>query len=431
VAVPDVPVNKLGISDPERMAIAESAITKIRTAELLARPVRGQFDAEHLRAIHRRLMGDIYPHAGEYRPSSRGWGKLRVLSDGRRYAVAYLPFGDLGRRIDDVSKDAALSLRQRSPDDTRGIAEDAAKVYSAIDGVHPFVDGNSRTLRIFTAQLVKETTGRDLDWGPTIVTNKARDEVYLARDRAVVPEAMKFTTDERGLMALSLASDVVRHARPLAAIIGEGLVVARAKEQAALQERPAATLAERLSIEVRVRQQLAQNRGSTLDRPNPAFEVFEQRIRAEEGGKPLSGPDADRRRAAAIENRRHLFLEAALAARGGDGKRAGRGTEALRRAVESGGPPIEGVSTPIAVKWATLDATQLSEIRTDQHQLMAGLQVASNMRVSAEYALAMRAIDPRVALAIQEHGHEFETATHRPGERPSSSLPIAKQSPER
>ena len=56
-----------GIRNPERLAALEASVTVARLVELDASALHGQFDAAHLRGVHRHIFQDIYPWAGEYR----------------------------------------------------------------------------------------------------------------------------------------------------------------------------------------------------------------------------------------------------------------------------------------------------------------------------------------------------------------------------
>ena len=55
----------------------------------------------------------------------------------------------------------------------------------AISIIHPFSEGNSRTLRSFTRQLA-EQTGHELDWNITNANAVTRDALYKARDNEVL-----------------------------------------------------------------------------------------------------------------------------------------------------------------------------------------------------------------------------------------------------
>jgi cell filamentation protein len=60
------------------------------------------------------------------------------------------------------------ALEAAKPDELRGLktpefTAPLAKIYTELDYVHLFSDGNSRTLRTFTKQLAKEA-GYEVDW---------------------------------------------------------------------------------------------------------------------------------------------------------------------------------------------------------------------------------------------------------------------------
>jgi cell filamentation protein len=57
--------------------------------------------------------------------------------------------------------------------------------YSELDAVHPFRDGNSRTLRAFTSDLA-ESADHKLDWARAAQRADGRERLYLARDLAVM-----------------------------------------------------------------------------------------------------------------------------------------------------------------------------------------------------------------------------------------------------
>jgi cell filamentation protein len=59
--------NRLGISDPAELAEYERDLAFFRVVELELSPLEGRFDFEHLRAIHRYILQDIFDWAGELR----------------------------------------------------------------------------------------------------------------------------------------------------------------------------------------------------------------------------------------------------------------------------------------------------------------------------------------------------------------------------
>jgi cell filamentation protein len=59
--------NHFGIRDATELAEREAAHSAIRIAELERRFIPGDYDTAHLRAVHRKIFGDLYPWAGELR----------------------------------------------------------------------------------------------------------------------------------------------------------------------------------------------------------------------------------------------------------------------------------------------------------------------------------------------------------------------------
>jgi fido (protein-threonine AMPylation protein) len=219
--------NKLGLPNALDLARAEAVITKLESAKLRQEPVRGAFDSEHLKEIHRRLFGRLYEHAGRVREPTGGWGKWRELSDGTRHFVAYhnLQGVDVGRAVSRAAGSAIDTLRRVGPNDARQIAATAARLYADLDHLHPFQEGNSRTLRTFVSQLVRETTGRRLEWDATGRTEAKRDELYRARDAEVVARQLPREIHERQLRQLSHSEHALRSVRSLESIMRENLEV--------------------------------------------------------------------------------------------------------------------------------------------------------------------------------------------------------------
>jgi fido (protein-threonine AMPylation protein) len=60
-----------------------------------------------------------------------------------------------------------------------------AQTYVPIDDLHPFGEGNSRTLLTFSEQLARKN-GHERDRGTTNVSLQSRDALYIARDMAVI-----------------------------------------------------------------------------------------------------------------------------------------------------------------------------------------------------------------------------------------------------
>jgi len=239
------------MTDAQRQEI-EADYTFKRLVELELYPVRGNFDATHLKEINRRIFQDL-PGAGfenvtpgQFRqpvPEGLDWIKQRSLAsaDGAFY-VAYSRMDKaVIARLDSILDGAnpAAMRGLKTPEFTAQLA----KLYVELDYVHPFSDGNSRTLRTFTRQLAKEA-GFEIDWERFGRRDVGRDMLYIARDLSVNALAKPHVQHEDTLRKIlytqtrldgnrdlpDLLRDVVRPSRALA--------FEQISEQEALQTHP-------------------------------------------------------------------------------------------------------------------------------------------------------------------------------------------------
>ncbi|QCE35321.1 DUF1738 domain-containing protein [Acetobacteraceae bacterium] len=160
-----------------------------RSAFLRLNPIKGDFDVAHLKAIH----SDIFQRSpilspGQFRSDARGdWRKQREFETIKDLFpwVAYSP-------MDQPSQDKLSSILEKanpkelSKLNKEQFTKEMASLYANLDYIHPFLDGNTRTLRIFTQQLSQEA-GYDLRWERfnRIADRRGRDILYIARDMAV------------------------------------------------------------------------------------------------------------------------------------------------------------------------------------------------------------------------------------------------------
>lgn len=165
-----VPRNKLGLTDPQVLADIEANTSAGRMAELAQHPIAGKFDLEHLRAIHRSILGDIYDWAGEIRTTQTYVGDTGIDHD---------PPEVIGHEAHRITAELAETdyLRGRDHDDfTEGLAEH----WGDLTSLHPFIDGNSRTQRVYVDQLARQA-GWEIDWRAA-----SPDAIQAARNIAYV-----------------------------------------------------------------------------------------------------------------------------------------------------------------------------------------------------------------------------------------------------
>jgi cell filamentation protein len=143
--------NLLEISSSSELAKVEGDITGIQIASLAEKPVEGNFDLDHLQAIHRRIFGSIYPWAGELRT-------VELDRDSTKFAsVEYLPQAAKGL-FNSLSEEKYLSSLSDEDYPVR-----LAHYYSEVNILHPFREGNGRVQRAFFSLLAAQS-GRTIAW---------------------------------------------------------------------------------------------------------------------------------------------------------------------------------------------------------------------------------------------------------------------------
>lgn len=144
-------INKLGLSDPKQLEQVEYAVTAVRIQELQVSPIRGDFGLSHLKAVHKRLFGDIYEWAGQERTvnfSKRDlkepWWKS-TFADHRRIA-------ELMTVASNQLQEAGYLKGMKSAE----LVAELTKFYIVVNHAHPFPEGNGRSTQTLVAQLARE-----------------------------------------------------------------------------------------------------------------------------------------------------------------------------------------------------------------------------------------------------------------------------------
>lgn len=138
-------INKFEIKDYEELSKKEVEVTFEKLVELYEAPIRGDFDTEHLRSIHRYLFGDVYDWAGEFRT-------IYMKKEETYFASAENIERDLDHDLVILNQDV-LQCHSKFE-----LADFLARNYINIQHIHPFREGNSRTIREFFREFVLEKT---------------------------------------------------------------------------------------------------------------------------------------------------------------------------------------------------------------------------------------------------------------------------------
>lgn len=156
-----VPRNHLGLDNAEVLALIERDYTSTRLEEIRSgeapEATRGNFDLEHLKAIHQHSFQDVYEWAGVTRsePMVIGGNTFEAAPLLYKGEESQIPFvlshqvnASLERTFEQLQQDDYLQGIPREE-----FADKAAQVFSDINAAHAFMEGNGRTQREFMEQL--------------------------------------------------------------------------------------------------------------------------------------------------------------------------------------------------------------------------------------------------------------------------------------
>lgn len=178
----------------DEVVIGQYALT--RALELAEKPYSGEINADRLKEIHGYIFQDSLGNStyspGQFREDAENWTGRRVLKDSNfspdRYLVHYLPSSKIDAKLNEIL--GAVDIEALKSMDKESAAKSLAKLYSDLDFVHPFYEGNSRSIRFLT-QEIADRAGLSVNWSNTNSSNDARNELYIARDRAVLQRAFQ------------------------------------------------------------------------------------------------------------------------------------------------------------------------------------------------------------------------------------------------
>ncbi len=146
----DVLKNKPGIRDPEKLKNFEFEQAAIRTAELQEKPIKGQYDLAHLKAIHKHVFQDVYTWAGEVR-------NVDISKGNSFFARKEYIEPEFKRLSTSLSKENHLQGLNKAD-----FVDRLSHYYAELNAMHPFREGNGRSTREFISQLSRQA-GYEID----------------------------------------------------------------------------------------------------------------------------------------------------------------------------------------------------------------------------------------------------------------------------
>ncbi len=139
--------NNLEIHDQQELLRAEADIVRASVAVLSGRPFPGGYDLAHWQAFHRRIFGGLYPlRTVQIAKPNAFYARPEHIE---RYAQGI--FAELAR------EDHLKGL------DRNAFLERLTHYHAEMYAVHPFREGNTRSLRAFLGQLAGEA-GHRIAW---------------------------------------------------------------------------------------------------------------------------------------------------------------------------------------------------------------------------------------------------------------------------
>ena len=146
--------NKLGITDQKQLDDAETLLLSDSYAYFFGRLPTEKItvDLSLLLSIHKYFLGTLYSWAGQVRT-------IDISKDGMFFASVK----HLGSSLKAFEKILQNNI-PRSGDSKKKIAEKIAVIHDEFNAVHPFREGNGRTIRLFLDLLVESLSLHPIDW---------------------------------------------------------------------------------------------------------------------------------------------------------------------------------------------------------------------------------------------------------------------------
>lgn len=183
-------VNKPGVSDLEKLQRLEEAGLATAYEKLLTEVRMGTpMTCELVRYIHACIFGDLYAWAGR-------WRTVNISKPGVTWPPPLFLDENMRRFEDNVLRRLPASSCQ----DDAAFFQAAAEIQGEFLVIHPFREGNARTIKLLT-DLLAAQTGRPL---------LAYDQTEAGRDHYIAAASLAFRRDYR------LLEEIIRQALALA-----------------------------------------------------------------------------------------------------------------------------------------------------------------------------------------------------------------------
>jgi len=138
----DVLINKLDIKNKEELDKVEASLTFLRLSNLAMNEQRFSFDYMYYLNLHKYIFQDLYEFAGDIRDEN-------IVKGNTPFCTPQNILSNLKYILEEMKRKA---LNIKSKED---YIEYLSYYYGELNMVHPFREGNGRTLREYLRQLVE------------------------------------------------------------------------------------------------------------------------------------------------------------------------------------------------------------------------------------------------------------------------------------
>lgn len=155
--------NKLGLTDSAELAREEERISKKKAVNLFDFAILKLLSDgtyKTLAAIHKYLFEDIYDFAGELRTVNMAKGNFR-----------FAPLMYLQAALENIDKMPQSNF------------DEIVEKYVEMNITHPFREGNGRSTRIWLDHILKNETGKVVDWSKV-----DKEDYLLAMERSPIKD---------------------------------------------------------------------------------------------------------------------------------------------------------------------------------------------------------------------------------------------------
>ena len=130
-------INKLGITDAEKLRRVESDLTIVRLKQILETP-DFEYSQDALLMLHKHMFEDIYPFAGEIRKIDIEKSE-KMLSG---FPMIFSGSENISKNLQKVFKEQEVDFNRNKNE----VAQALARFMSSIWEIHPFREGNTRSI---------------------------------------------------------------------------------------------------------------------------------------------------------------------------------------------------------------------------------------------------------------------------------------------